>query len=392
VLHDVQPRDFFLAAHTQTENRLDEEERKRNRDRRPCADAQHTQQLQTQQLEAAAVEQTSQHPFGIIRRCARRQQTNRQRAPDAVEEMHSNRADRIIHMQLVVQEPHAEVDNQTGDNADDDGTRAVQHVAARRDADQTRQRGVQAHRHIRLAVMYPSENHADNCCHGRRNRRRQENRAEGFDALCRRAVEAVPAEPQDEHAEAAQRNVMTGERIHADNLAALILGELADARANHLCANQRAQTADHVNRARTGVVMEAQLCQPAAAPNPVCLDGVNQRGNDGGIHAVGEELRALCHCAGDDGRRRRAENEVEDKVREIEIRVRGENVKTGLADKAHQVFAQQKREANQDEHHCADAEVHQVLHQDVARVLRAGEAGFDHCEACLHPENERRAD
>ena len=111
-------------------------------------------------------------PFGIIRRCARRQQTNRQRAPDAVEEMHSNRPDRIIHMQLVVQEPYAEVDNQTGDNADDDGTRAVQHVAARRDADQTRQRGVQAHRHIRLAVMHPSENHADNCCHGRRNRRR----------------------------------------------------------------------------------------------------------------------------------------------------------------------------------------------------------------------------
>ncbi len=185
---------------------------------------------------------------------------------------------------------------------------------------------------------------------------------------------------------------MTGERIHADNLAALVLGELADARPNHLCANQRAQTADHVNRARTGVVMEAELRQPAAAPDPVRLDGVNQRGNDGGIHAVGEELRAFCHCAGDDGRRRRAEDEVKDEVREIEIRVRGENVKTGLADKAHQVFAQQKREANQDEHHCADAEVHQVLHQDVARVLRAGEAGFDHCEACLHPENERRAD
>ena len=163
--------------------------------------------------------------------------------------------------------------------------------------------------------MHPSENHADNCRHGRRNRRRQENRAEGFDALRRRAVEAVPAEPENEHAEA---------------------------RANHLCANQRAQTADHVNRARTGVVVEAQLCQPAAAPDPVRLNGVNQRGDDSGIHAVGEELRAFCHCAGDDGRRRRAENEVKDEVREIEIRVRGENVKTGLADKAHQVFTQQE--------------------------------------------------
>ena len=38
------------------------------------------------------------------------------------------------------------------------------------------------------------------------------------------------------------------------------------------------------------------------------------------------------------------------------------------------------------------AEVHQVFHNDVASVFRAGEAGLDHGEARLHEENEADAD
>ena len=39
----------------------------------------------------------------------------------------------------------------------------------------------------------------------------------------------------------------------------------------------------------------------------------------------------------------------------------------------------------------SDTEIHQVLHYDVAGVLRSRESGFDHCETALHKEHERRA-
>lgn len=46
----------------------------------------------------------------------------------------------------------------------------------------------------------------------------------------------------------------------------------------------------------------------------------------------------------------------------------------------HQAITQQNKNTG------ADAEVHQVFHQDVARVFCAGKAGLHHCEAALHKE------
>ena len=43
-------------------------------------------------------------------------------------------------------------------------------------------------------------------------------------------------------------------------------------------------------------------------------------------------------------------------------------------------------------HDRSDAEIHQVLHDDVPSVLGSGKTGFAHGESCLHPEDERRAD
>ena len=128
--------------------------------------------------------------------------------------------------------------------------------------------------------------------------------------------------------------------------------------------------------------MEAQLGEPAAAPDPVCLYRIYQRRNDAGVYTVGQELGPLCHSAGYDGRCGRAEYQVKYKIGIIKILICSKNIKTGLSDESCHVLAQQQPEANQNKDHRADTEVHQVFHQDISCIL-------GHGKACLHPEYQR---
>jgi len=43
-------------------------------------------------------------------------------------------------------------------------------------------------------------------------------------------------------------------------------------------------------------------------------------------------------------------------------------------------------------YHGSYTEVHQVLHDDVARILRTGETGLHHGKAALHEKNQNRPD
>ena len=181
---------------------------------------------------------------------------------------------------------------------------------------------------------------------------------------------------------------MAGEGVDLDHFAALVLYILANAGAEKLCADESGDTAHHVDRAGAGKIMEAQLGKPAAAPDPVGLDGVNQSGDHSGVYAVGEELGALRHGPGYDGGRGRAENQIEHKVRPVEAFITGENIKTRLADQSNKVFPEKQIKADQNKHDCTDAEVHQVLHQYIAGVFCPGKAGLNHGKACLHPEDK----
>ena len=294
-------------------------------------------------------------------------------------------------MQLVIQQPHAEDHQQTSHRADDDGAEGVGHIAGSSDSHQAGQGGIQTHGHVRLAVAHPGEDHANNRSNGGSHRGGQEHGAQLLHRGAGSAVEAVPAQPQDEHAQAAQGQVVTGEGVHTSNFAVLVLGELADTGSENLRTDEGGDAAHHMNGAGAGEIMEAQLRQPAAAPDPVSLDGVDQRGNHRGVDAVRKELGALSHGAGHDGGGGGAEHQVEHEAREIEILIGGEDVQAWLADEAQPVLAQQEGEADEDKHAGADAEIHQVLHQDIAGVLGAGEARLHHGEARLHPEHQRRA-
>ena len=81
--------------------------------------------------------------------------------------MDGNRADRVIDMELIVEQPNAERAKETGHNADECRAEAVCYITAGGDGDQTGERSVETHGNIRLAVLYPCENHAGDGRYGR---------------------------------------------------------------------------------------------------------------------------------------------------------------------------------------------------------------------------------
>ena len=142
--------------------------------------------------------------------------------------------------------------------------------------------------------------------------------------------------------------------------------------------------------------MEAQLTEPSAAPDPVAGNGIDQQGDGGGVDAVGAELGALRHSAGDDGGGGGAEDGLENGVgpqgdaggKDAAVILHDHGVKPAEEAGAR---AEHDAEADKPEAGGADAEVHQVLHQDVAGVFGPGEACFAHGEARLHEKDQRRA-
>ena len=125
-------------------------------------------------------------------------------------------------------------------------------------------------------------------------------------------------------------------------------------------------------------------------------------GNDCGINAVGGELGTLCHSAGDDGGGGGTEDQVEDEGGSGGEALSGAcdeglevcpQFHVGQTDETEQgIFAHHQGVTQEGEDDGADTEVHQVLHDDVACVLRSGKACLYHGEAGLHPEDQSGAD
>ena len=152
----------------------------------------------------------------------------------------------------------------------------------------------------------------------------------------------------------------------------------------------------HGDRRGAGKVGEAKITEPAAAPDPVAGDGIDEGRNAEGIDTVGEEFCSLRHGAGDDGGGCGAENGLEDQIGEQGHALRQDG---GVVPLDHRVQAadqgpaagEHQAEAQQPVDRRADAEVHEIFHEDVACVLGPGEAGLAHGEARLHQKDQRRA-
>ena len=212
----------------------------------------------------------------------------------------------------------------------------------------------------------PSVNHGCAGCNRRSYCSSKEDICEVVGIGSGSAVESVPAEPEDKYAEGAEGHGVTEDRVRL-----AVLSELADTRTDHLCTNEGAQTADHVDTCGTSEVNEAHLSQPAAAPDPVSLDRVNDRADNAGVDAVAEEFRSFCHRAGNDSCGSRAENEVEHELStSVEVRETAENVEVRNTDQTEErILAEQESETKKDKYYCADTEVHVGRHDDVAGGL-----------------------
>ena len=213
-------------------------------------------------------------------------QTGCDGTPDTVHHMYCNCTDRIIDVKLVIQQPYTEANQKTCNCADDDRTESICYITRSCDCYQTCQRCVQTHRNIRLTILDPGKDHTYNRCNGRSDGRGQEYTCQLLLCGAGCTVKSVPAKPQDEYTKCAYYNVMSRKSIYFYDLAVFIFFKLTDTRANHLGTNQSCNTTYHMDCCGTCKIVEAHLCQPAAAPDPVCLDRVDQCGNDAGVYTV----------------------------------------------------------------------------------------------------------
>ena len=170
-----------------------------------------------------------------------------------------------------------------------------------------------------------------------------------------------------------------------------VLAVFADAGPQDFRAHQGRHAAHHVHGGGAGEIVEAQLGQPAAAPDPVAGDGVDDGADHQAVDQIRGELGPLRHRAGDNGGGGGAEHRLED-----DERARGERLAVIAADKEVQpaderpVPRKHQPEADGPEDQGAHREIHQVFHDDIPGVFRPGEAGFHHGEPGLHEEDEHR--
>ena len=177
------------------------------------------------------------------------------------------------------------------------------------------------------------------------------------------------------------------------NLPVLLLAVLAQPGPQHPGAQQSGQAAHHMNDRRSGKVHISQLDQPAlAVPHPAGFNGVDNGADKAGVDTVCQKFGTLRHCAGDDGRRRGTEHQLEKEIGPVKVIEACKHLVLRHADQAKEiVFTVHNAVAQQDKHHRADAKVHQILHNDVSRVFCPGEASLHHCKAALHEEHQNCA-
>ena len=156
------------------------------------------------------------------------------------------------------------------------------------------QDAVEGERERWFAILHPGDKHgchsSGHCCQVGGEEHVADGCAVHFacSGQLRAGVESEPSEPQDEHAERCQREVVAGYG------AALAVGRiLADAGAECHGADQCQHASHAMHDGRTGKVVEhvaegghheavgRVIAEPTAAPCPVALDGVDEERDDG---------------------------------------------------------------------------------------------------------------
>ncbi len=121
-----------------------------------------------------------------------------------------------------------------------------------------------------------------------------------------------PNQPSQSTKQPMTPDVMLWPGIGCDLPAGAVLPE---ARPEHDDAGERRPAADAVHDGRSGEVPEAGRREPAAAPDPVAGDRIDERDEEEREHDEREVLDALGHRAGHDRGGRAGEHELEEELR-----------------------------------------------------------------------------
>mmetsp|Transcript_54471 Transcript_54471/g.133147 ORF Transcript_54471/g.133147 Transcript_54471/m.133147 type:complete len:356 (-) Transcript_54471:181-1248(-) len=231
----------------------------------------------------------------------------------------------------------------------------------------------------------------------------------------RPAVEAVPAEPQNEGAKGHQSGIVRGHRVNcpSDGIEAPLARPERDRAhkprpATDSVHDARASEIDHAIGLR--VVAKDGTCvtvrirastpsrEPSCAPHPVHDDGVDEGGDEDGVDEVGRDLAALRHAARHDRGGSSSESPLKEERCPSVLPPRAPRPvidlrqgKVGLSNHATGRLAVGEAVANEPEHDGCARGIEDVLEEDVDHVLAGDGARLEHAEAGLHEEDERAA-
>mmetsp|Transcript_15810 Transcript_15810/g.63655 ORF Transcript_15810/g.63655 Transcript_15810/m.63655 type:complete len:651 (+) Transcript_15810:246-2198(+) len=347
-----------------------------------------------------------------------REEGGRDDAPEAARAVDGEGVDDVVDLELDERLGGAEVDGR-GDHAGEEGAPRVGGRAARGDGDEAgedavvRRGGVDD---VRQAVRDGDVEDARR--RGRDGRRHEDVRrdaAVALDGERRGAVEAVPADPEDEHAE----------RLEDDRLLLEVArrgAEAALARADEGTADDRRDATRHVDDARPGEVDHAAAAEEpvrpprrelaVARPAQVNDGGVDVRHEQARVRDVRAERRALGDGARHDRRRRPGERPLEH-PRRLAVRLGlgrvgqrrrvvaradalVEEARAAVepvdARRRERVRPERQRVARRPPEQRRDHGVEQILDEDVLRVLDLHRPDLEHREARLHEEHQARAE
>ena len=329
-------------------------------------------------------------------------ETDPENAEGAAEAVHRRRFERIVDLELE-QELGGEVNDEGAERTADEGGPRFRDGATGGDGDETRENTVAHGDQVPDVVQLVVQEHGCHTTSGGGERRVDGTAGHSFsvgdDAARGARVEAVPAEPEDEGAENDERGGVARHRVHAT-----IGSKATGARTDDHGAHQTSETTNHVDDARAGEVVHANVsdlvaqsvasAQPARAttPGPVHDDRVHEGGEEERVAEVRLELGAFGDRARHDRRRRSGERPLEQVHRQFARS--GDVLHREVTGTDERVFLLSGRRperetvAKQEPRDGADARVEHVFNQNVLRVLASHGSGAQHREAGLHEEHQ----
>src|SRR5215210_1763644 len=293
VLVDIEPVELLFGLDPDTNGRLEYCEDGEGGDKDEAARCDDTEGLDAELVEAAAVEQAGLADSGEGRGG---EQAAGERTPDTAHTVRRYGAERVVDPDPIHVDQRG-VHDDAGDETYHDRSPRRDESTGGGDGDEGRYGSVAAHPYVHVTPVDVAHPHRAEDARCRGQVCRQGDIGDVGDGCHRRArVETPPPDPEYEDAQDRERHV-----VSRDGYGPAVVIVLAQARTEEQGTGESRHRAGEVDDRRAREVLHAELCQPAAAPDPVSHQRVDQAGEDDGEDHVDCELGPLQHRAPHDG-------------------------------------------------------------------------------------------